>query len=149
MQFCNSPTVLTILPSRTISEIQRLIPLLYLRPPLGRPRPNFVEIRSRKTRIMGLYGSEELNDMLSRPSFHIIHNQRVTDRRTNEITISVSRVAFITRDKNRTNPTHRPRGSAIRYSRISVRWHNFTWWSVQLFTVRLISRKYYQIRLPD
>ena len=57
-----------------------------------------------KTRMIGLpYGENNYDNMLSR--FHPIperygQTNRRTDRRTNRIAISISRVSVLTRDKN-------------------------------------------------
>jgi len=57
-----------------------------------------------KTRMIGLpYGEKNCDDMLSR--FHLIperhgRTDRQTDRRTDRIAISISRVSVLTRDKN-------------------------------------------------
>jgi len=65
------------------------------------------------------------DDMLSR--FHTIQYQRVTDRQTDRIAISISRVSVLTRDKNHrkpvvycTNQTKRLMGKTIKTRRMAI-----------------------------
>jgi len=82
------------------------IPHLYLAPPQGRPRRNYVKtFDADKTRMIGLpYGEKTYDNILSH--FHpILERYGRTDRRTDGhnsyINIAHSRVSVLTRDKNR------------------------------------------------
>ena len=78
------------------------IPHLYLAPPQGVTRWNFVKVfDADKTRMIGLpYGEKNYDDMLSR--FYLIPERYGrTDGRTDRFAISISRVSMLTRDKNR------------------------------------------------